>query len=176
MHDNNVNMSTDLTLGAIVTRAGLRLRTARYVLSHGRLPTMPRPTGRGGRRTFSHYQAVRLAICTRLVTSGINLETAVFVTKYWLQAVWYFEGPISREDLLFKGTSENPWLLTILDFTWVNVSRSKCEANDPPWFDKTLYGYIDGPPDPVVSEKQLTPLDRYTLNLTLLEQKLLRPD
>jgi hypothetical protein len=128
MKSRSNDASTDgLLLKDVVERAELDRRTARYVLDKASQLQI-HEVDRGYHRRFSMAEAVRLAVCTRLVMFGVRLESAAWATMHCEKQVNLLTRPRPAPDALpFDSHRDDPWRLRMVNGKYIQVWREKLE-------------------------------------------------
>ncbi len=159
-----------MKLSDIVGRGRLKLSTVQYALKHpDLLPDMPEAGSQGRHRTFTVQQAMRLAICTRLVMAGVPLADAAQVVQISERRARTLLGIGIKQPLLLssQGDRKSPWMLRAYDGQYFQVwqfGRSHRHVDS-----LSFWNLESGEWEPYTEEPLF---DRYELNLSNLENQL----
>lgn len=164
-------MEIELKFRDIVTRTALHAQTAQYVLKHpDALTGMPTAGTQGAHRRFTLKQAVRLATCTHLVSSGVALLRAGEVVDFIERRVRMLSKKTEQGIHLYDSQLKTPWLLKVADSNWFTVWNADAQhrfAEKADWFA------IDEHQTPTV-EEAIVAIARVEINLTLIVKRLTR--
>lgn len=110
----NARVSEGLLLKDVVTRAKIDRNTARYVLQTFRKLKLP-AAEQGQHRRFNTDEAVRLALCARLIRLGLSREHAE-ETVDWCERRWRQAARRVEQDaaFLFDAHVANPWRICLV--------------------------------------------------------------
>jgi hypothetical protein len=161
-------MDQELKLQDVASRARLSLRTARYVLSHSGLPGLPDGGGRGCHRVFDIDQAMRLALATQLLMTGVRLDAAAEATQLIERTVQARTRSDRLKESLYGSSVADPWQAYILDARYVRVWRNR--GHD--LFDNDEF-YSIAQAKRVSLVEINTPITEAQINLTLMETLLI---
>jgi len=170
-------MPVSLKFRDVVVRGGLDAQTAQYVLKQPKLlPGMPKAGSQGRHRVFDPHQAVMLALSTHLVAAGIPLGVGVRVVRHCLDTITHAMPPA----VAAPGALEENWVLEILDGRYARcalVAIERGKARLPPFAFLTAVPEESGEFTDIKTGKRClappTHLQRYTLNLSELERRIL---
>jgi len=117
-------MNTVLKFGEIVKRARLDADRTHYILK--RLAGMPKAGSQGVHRIFTLRQALRLAICTHLISAGATLSRANSLVAYCEKRAREVDSQheISQKGFQYLAPGGLHWFLDILDGRFAKCWRS----------------------------------------------------
>jgi hypothetical protein len=162
-------VSIALKLNEIVSRGRLKLSTVQYALKHpDLLPDMPEAGSQGRHRMFTVQQAMRLAICTRLVMAGVPLADAALVVQISERRARTLLGIGIKQPLRYGDQpGKHPWTLRVFDGQHFQVWQ---QGRTHRLIDSLEFWNLSSGEWRLYTEEPL--FDRYELNLSNLERQL----
>jgi len=161
-------------LSDVIERGRLRKFTAQHVLKYAEdALELPRSGSQGVHRLFSPAQAMRLALATRLVAAGVEVNDVPPVIGFCEWQVRRLSRYFKTGGPLYASRLTQPWRLWMIENELVQV-HGPCARpdllDDSKHFSISAGKVVSEYEHPVMIRCEGVPVTRLELNLTVLER------